>query len=126
MVETLEVIKAGADSIKTTTTGRVSALVIRELQSLKSSSKGTAAERPQLQKSLDGASSTSSATTTDHQGPEDSRKTKDCKNNYGVPILSAKCLALDGTPAREKPKRRGPNIMEVVDTRNPDRAGPAQ
>lgn len=141
MVQTLEAIRGGGGSIKVGTKGTISALMTRELESLKSAPKtpvsprnkhrtvavsvpckASAAKRPQLRKSLDGASS--SSIITNHHCPEGSQKTKDYKNNYRVPILAAHDLALDGTPVREKPERRGPNIVEVVDIRcgNPDRA----
>ncbi|OWM81263.1 uncharacterized protein LOC116202269 [Punica granatum] len=135
MVQTLEAIKGGGGSIKVGTTGTISALMTRELESLKSAPKmpisprnkhrtvavsipckATATKRPQPRKSQDGASSSNSS-ITGHRCSEDYRKTKDYKNNYRVPILGAHNVTLDGTPVREKPERRGTNIVEVVDIR---------
>ncbi|KAK4804425.1 hypothetical protein SAY86_004242 [Trapa natans] len=141
MVQPHESTRGGGGPVKVGTKGTISALMTRELESLKSAPKApisprnkhqtvavsvpckaSSAKRSQLRKSLDVASSNH---VTNGHSAEGSRKNKDYKNNCLVPILAARDLTLlDGIPLKGKPERRGRNIVEVVDIRcgnNPDR-----
>ncbi|XAR56669.1 hypothetical protein NMG60_11037235 [Bertholletia excelsa] len=133
MVVTLEAIKGGGGSVKVGTTGTISALMSRELESTKSRNKSTkgsntmpnnatTAKRLKRRTSLDEASSSSSISK---KSPEIVQKTKhyNCKSHQ-IPMLESDNISLDGTPVRAKPGKRGPYIVEVVDIKcgNVDRA----
>ncbi|XP_030542388.1 uncharacterized protein LOC115749601 [Rhodamnia argentea] len=140
MVQTLEAIKGGGGSIRIGTTGTISSLMMRELESIKSapkapisprnrprphvvsiSCKATTPKRPQRRKS-DGASSSNCA---DERSPEVPRKTKGhARTNTQLPMLAGDDVALDGTAGRRKTDKKVTNIVEVVDIRcgNADRA----
>ncbi|XP_056163979.1 uncharacterized protein LOC115667093 [Syzygium oleosum] len=141
MVQTLEAIKGGGGSIRIGTTGTISALMTRELESIKSAPKtpisprnrprpqvvsiscrATTPKRPQQRKSMDGASSSNCA---DERSLEVPRKTKGHgRTNTELPMLAGDDVALDGTPERRKTDKKVTNIVEVVDIRcgNADRA----
>ncbi|KAJ9182706.1 hypothetical protein P3X46_006669 [Hevea brasiliensis] len=139
MVQKLEAIKGGGGSIKVGTTGTVSALMARELESFKSASQtsvsqqdkprtvpvsipcsATTPRRSQARKSLDEASS-----STNCRSPETSQKMKSyAKSAHKMPMLCSENVILERTPSREKTKKKGTNIVEIVDIKcgHPDKA----
>ncbi|XVE50591.1 hypothetical protein DITRI_Ditri01bG0175300 [Diplodiscus trichospermus] len=145
MVQKLEAIKGGGGSIKVGTTGTISSLMTRELNSVKSAPQtpmslrqksqtipvsvacgsGTP-KRQQQRKSLDGASTRgSSSNRMSHKSPQTAQKTKSFpKNIHQIPMLGSDNIALDRTPSRQKSDKKVSNIVEVVDIKcgNPDRA----
>ncbi|XVF34038.1 hypothetical protein REPUB_Repub18cG0022700 [Reevesia pubescens] len=146
MVQKLDAIKGGGGSIKVGTTGTISSLMTRELDSIKSAPKtpvsfrhkpqkipvsvacGSATpKRLQLRKSLDGASaSCSNSNSMSYKSPQTAQKTKSFpKNIHQIPMLGSDNIALDRTPSRQKSdKKVVSNIVEVVDIKcgNPNRA----
>ncbi|XWS51901.1 hypothetical protein CRYUN_Cryun11dG0021500 [Craigia yunnanensis] len=144
MVQKLEAIKGGGGSIKVGTTGTISSLMTRELDSLKSAPQtpvsfrhkpqtipvsvacGSATpKRLQLRKSLDGASTSGSSKSMSYKSPQTSQKTISFpKNIHQIPMLGSDNIALDRTPSRQKSDKKVSNIVEVVDIKcgNPDRA----
>ncbi|KDP39090.1 hypothetical protein JCGZ_00847 [Jatropha curcas] len=140
MVQKLKAIKGGGGSIRVGTTGTISALMTRELESTKSAPhasvshqdkpksvpvsvpcSATTPKRLQARKSLDEASSSSAI----HRSPETNRKMKSyTKSSHRVPMLRAENVTLDRTPSREKTNKKGANIVEVVDIKcgHPDKA----
>ncbi|EXB50270.1 hypothetical protein L484_017807 [Morus notabilis] len=137
MVQSLEAIKGGGGSIRVGTTGTISSLMTRELESMKASSQkpspSSSRNKPQAvpyvgaspstprrllqpRKTSDEASSSSSR-TSNHANPDFARKTKGYpKNTHRIPMLGSDNIALDRTPSREKTDKKGPiNIVEVVD-----------
>ncbi|XP_021815636.1 uncharacterized protein LOC110758142 [Prunus avium] len=144
MVQTLEAIKGGGGSIRVGTTGTVSSLMTRELESIKvappmpasSRSKhqtasvsvpcgATTPKKLQPKKSCDEASSSGTSNYINQRRPEISQKTKThAKKTSQIPILSSDNVGLDRTPSRQKTSKKGPNIVEVVDLKcgNSDRA----
>ncbi|XWS27875.1 hypothetical protein CRYUN_Cryun25bG0017400 [Craigia yunnanensis] len=144
MVQKLEAVKGGGGSIKVGTTGTISSLMTRELDSIKSTLQtpvsfrhkphtipvsvacGSATpKRLQLRKSLDGASTSGSSNNMIYKGPQTAQKTKSFpKNILQIPMLGSDNIALDRTPSRQKSDKKVSNIVEVVDIKcgNPDRA----
>ncbi|XVF03919.1 hypothetical protein REPUB_Repub05bG0035000 [Reevesia pubescens] len=146
MVKKLEAIKGGGGSIKVGTTGTISSLMTRELDSTKPAPQTPASfrhkpqtvpvsvacgsatpKRLQLRKSLDGASTSgSSSNSMSYKTPQTAQKTKSFpKNTHQIPMLGSDNIALDRTPTRQKSdKKIVSNIVEVVDIKcgNPDRA----
>ena len=144
MVQKLEAIKGGGGSIKVGTTGTISSLMTRELDSIKSAQQtpisfrhksqtipvsvacGSAtAKRVQLRKSLDGASTSGSSSSMNYKSPQTAQKTKSFpKNIHQIPMLGSDNIALDRTPSRQKSDKKVSNIVEVVDIKcgNSDRA----
>lgn len=137
MVHTLETIKDGGGSIKVGTTGTISSLMTRELESIKPALQtpqtppvsvacgATSAKRLQPRKSLDEASTSSSSSNTIRRSHEVVRKTKSyTKSTHRVPMLGSDNKMPDRTPNRQKTNKKGPNIVEIVDIRcgQPDRA----
>ncbi|XP_057460448.1 uncharacterized protein LOC130750948 [Actinidia eriantha] len=136
MVPTLEAIKGGGGSIKVGTTGTISALMSRELESMKSSLQTPissrnrsptvsispiVSKRPTQRTSPDKASSSSNKKKK--KSPENVRKTKhNHRKTHQIPMLNPDNISLDGTPSRDKPDKRA-YIVEVVDLKcgNPDR-----
>ncbi|PSS06146.1 hypothetical protein CEY00_Acc19419 [Actinidia chinensis var. chinensis] len=134
MVPTLEAIKGGGGSIKVGTTGTISALMSRELESTKSSLQTPissrnkspsvsispiVSKRPMQRISPDKASSSSN----NKKSLENVRKTKhNNRKTHQIPMLDSDNISLDGTPSRDKPDKRA-YIVEVVDLKcgNPDR-----
>ncbi|GFZ07438.1 hypothetical protein Acr_19g0003750 [Actinidia rufa] len=146
MVSTLETIKGGGGSIKIGTTGTISNLISRELESTKSRprtpvsstnkslngsilvpSDANTPKRLKPRTSINEGSSrgSSSSITVKKKSPETGRKTKHFnRKTHQIPILDSDNISLDGsTPRREKPDKRGSYIVEVVDIKcgNPDR-----
>ncbi|OMO80604.1 hypothetical protein CCACVL1_12858 [Corchorus capsularis] len=146
MVQKLEAIRGGGGSIKVGTTGTISALMTRELDSIKTAPRtpvsikhkpqtvpvsvpcGSATpKRLQLRRSLDGGASTSgSSNNMSYKSPQTAQKSKSFpKNIHQVPMLGSDNVPLDRTPSRQKSdKKVVSNIVEVVDIKcgNPDRA----
>ncbi|XP_022753939.1 uncharacterized protein LOC111302272 isoform X2 [Durio zibethinus] len=144
MVQKLEAIKGGGGSIKVGTTGTISSLMTRELDSIKSAPQtpvslihnpqtipasvacGSAApKRLQRRKSLDGASTSGSSNSMSYKSPQTAQKTKSFhKNIHQIPMLGSDNIALDRTPSRQKSDKKVSKIVEVVDIKcgNPDRA----
>ncbi|KAF3626874.1 hypothetical protein T459_20797 [Capsicum annuum] len=135
MVQTLESIRGGGGSIKVGTTGTVSALMSRELDSKPSTSTtsvscryrsptvcsfstgdATSPKRTKPRTSIDEASS-SWASEDNKNGPEIVRKAKhyNCKTPQ-IPILESENISVDRTSIRRKPNRKGPTtLVEIVD-----------
>ncbi|CAN4104046.1 unnamed protein product [Withania somnifera] len=134
MLQTLESIRGGGGSIKVGTTGTISALMSRELDSNTSAppapvsrryrsptvcsfaaGDATSPKRTKPRTSIDEASS-SWASEHNKSDPEIVRKTKhyNCKTPQR-PILESENISVDGTPIRQKPDRKGPTLVEIVD-----------
>ncbi|WCJ26967.1 hypothetical protein M5689_008744 [Euphorbia peplus] len=143
MVQKLEEIKGGGGSIRVGTTGTISALMTRELESIKTSSQASDKHKPaalpvpsssttpkrlhpQTRKPLDEASSSSnSSRNINSMSPQTSGKAKSCsKGSHRIPMLRSENVTLDRTPSREKTNKKGANIVEVVDIKcgYPDKA----
>ncbi|KAF4369236.1 hypothetical protein F8388_022892 [Cannabis sativa] len=136
MVKSLEAIKGGGGSIRVGTTGTIISLMTRELQSMDIASKKPSSSfdnKPQAdpvtprrlkpKKSSDEA--TSSGIKNYRKSPEFSRKTKGYpKKAHRIPMLNSDNVVIDRTHIREKPDKKGSNIVEVVDIKcgNTDRA----
>ncbi|PSS06147.1 hypothetical protein CEY00_Acc19420 [Actinidia chinensis var. chinensis] len=131
MVPTLEAIKGGGGSIKVGTTGTISALMSRELESqtpISSRNKSPSvsispivSKRPTQRTSPDEASSTNNSNKK--KSPENVRKTKhNHRKTHQILMLDSDNISLGGTPGRDKPDKRA-YIVEVVDLKcgNPDR-----
>ncbi|XP_062077764.1 uncharacterized protein LOC133782462 [Humulus lupulus] len=130
MVQSLEAIKGGGGSIRVGTTGTISSLMTRELQSMNTASQKPSSSfisKPQTdpviprrlkpKKSSDEASS-SGGLGNYTKSPEFSRKTKGySKKTHRIPMLNSDNIVLDRTPSREKTEKKGSNIVEVVDIR---------
>ncbi|XP_065862337.1 uncharacterized protein [Euphorbia lathyris] len=138
MVQKLEEIKGGGGSIRVGTTGTISALMTRELESIKTSSQAASVSHHDkhkpvavpvsvsstTRKSLDEASSSSSR-NINTRSPQTPRKSKSCsKGSHRIPILRSENVTLDRTPSRDKTNKKGTNIVEVVDIKcgHPDKA----
>ena len=145
MVQTLEAIKGGGGgSIRVGTTGTISSLMTRELDSIKSAPQmplssrtkpravpvsipcgATTPKRVQARKSCDGASSSGSSSYIDDRSHEIIRKTKSyTRNTQRIPMLGSDGIVLDRTLSRKKTEKKGSNIVEIVDIKcgNQDRA----
>lgn len=136
MAQKLEAIRGGGGSIKVGTTGTISALMSRELESAKSASQvpcpctsGTAStgdatpRRLKQGTSADEASCSSSGTGTgtfgNHKGLDNSRRKHGTPQ---IPMLTAyDDTPVDGTPIRKKGAKKGQGMVEIVDIkcRNP-------
>ncbi|XP_059277875.1 uncharacterized protein LOC132032092 [Lycium ferocissimum] len=133
-VQTLEAIKGSGGSIKVGTTGTISALMSRELDSKKLSpqapvscrsrsptvcsfiaGRATSPERVKPRTSSDEASS-SGMSEGKKKSLEIARKTKHSgRKTHQIPILESENISLDRTPVRQKPERKGHHIVEIVD-----------
>ncbi|KAG6634578.1 hypothetical protein I3843_12G127000 [Carya illinoinensis] len=133
MVQKLETIKGRGGSIRVGTTGTISSLMTRELDSIKFAPQmpvssrtkpqsvpvlvpygGTTPKRPQPRKSSDMASSS----YNDHRSPEITRKNKSYSTNiHRIPMLAVDSIILDRIPSGEKNDKKGSNIVEIVDIR---------
>ena len=144
MVQTLEAIKGGGESIRVGTTGTISSLMTRELDSIKSAPQmplssrtkpravpvsipygAKTPKRVQARKSCDGASSSGSSSYIDDRSHEIIRKTKGyTRNTQRIPMLGSDSIAPDRTLSRKKTEKKGSNIVEIVDIKcgNQDRA----
>ncbi|XP_021892875.1 uncharacterized protein LOC110810881 [Carica papaya] len=135
MVPKLEAVKGGGGSIRVGTTGTISSLMTRELESVKTvpQTAGSSQQKPgsvpasvaatprRHRKSLDETSSC----TGNCSSIEITRKMKSyTRNTHRIPMLGPDNIAFDRTPSREKSDKKGPNIVEIVDIKcgNPDRA----
>lgn len=135
MVQTLESIRGGGGSIKVGTTGTISALMSRELDPKPSASTtsvscsyrspcvcsfaagdATSPRRTKPRTSIDKASSSSWASEDYKNDSEIVRKAKhyNCRTPQ-IPILESENISVDGTPIKEKPDRKGPMLVEIVD-----------
>ncbi|XP_057795355.1 uncharacterized protein LOC131011604 [Salvia miltiorrhiza] len=124
MAQKLEAIRGGGGSIKVGTTGTISALMSRELESASqvpgtctsvSASTGDAAPRRlKPGTSADEASSSSGAGSfRSHKDPENSRRKHGTPQ---IPMLTAyDNTSVDGTPTRNKPAKKGHGMVEIVD-----------
>ncbi|KAH6778489.1 hexon [Perilla frutescens var. hirtella] len=139
MVQTLEAIRGGGGSVKIGTTGKISALMSREIESTKAASKvpslstssvsvsasDIAPRKLQSRSSIDEASSSRAAINMESDKcPGTVRKMKHrTGRTHHIPMLAADNISLDGTPIRQKPNRRVTGMVEVVDIRcgNPDK-----
>ncbi|CAO2833522.1 unnamed protein product [Amaranthus hypochondriacus] len=141
----LEAIKGGGGSIKVGTIGTIGSLMTREIESSSSTSSprtsvpavhGRGPLKPR--KSVSEASS-SAVTRIKHMSPEGLRhnpstktserpkqktpfedvgnnsKTRSHKRSYHIPMLGSENIHLDKTPIRDKPTKKGPNIVDIVD-----------
>ncbi|CAA3006714.1 Hypothetical predicted protein [Olea europaea subsp. europaea] len=136
MIQTFEAIKGGGGSVKVGTTGTISALMSKELESGKFasqipvsfgndsppvSSSGCSGDsiprRPKSTMSVGEASSSDQ----NHESPEVTRK-KHTGKTHRIPILKADNVPMDGTPIRQKPVKKGSGTVEIVDITcgNPD------
>ncbi|KAK4420750.1 hypothetical protein Salat_2025500 [Sesamum alatum] len=132
MVQALEAIKGGGGSIKVGTTGTVSALMSRELESSNSESKmpslcpsvsGSVAdttprgEKPGTSAGEVGSSSRSSTSSCkNHKGPESARRRKHHSGSSQTPMLTDDDISVDGTPPiRQKPVKKGMSAVAIVD-----------
>ncbi|CAI9760437.1 unnamed protein product [Fraxinus pennsylvanica] len=136
MVQTLEAIKGGGGSIKVGSTGTISALMSKELESWKfasqipmsfgnvsppvSSSVCSGDSIPRRSKSIMSVGEASSS-DQNHEAPEVTWK-KHTGKTHRIPMLKADNVPMDGTPMRQKPVKKGPGIVEIVDITcgNPD------
>ncbi|KAG6387410.1 hypothetical protein SASPL_152597 [Salvia splendens] len=134
MAQKLEAIRGGGGSIKVGTTGTISALMSRELESAKSASQlpcpctsvpaSTVDATPRRLKqgtSADEASSSSSSRGTfgNHKDLDNSRRKHGTPQ---IPMLTAyDDTSVDGTPIRKKGSKKGQGMVEIVDIkcRNP-------
>lgn len=137
MVQTLEAIRGGGGSVKVGTTGKISVLMSREIESTKAASKvpspctavsvsatDNAPRRLKSRISIDEASSSAAINMESDKCPETVRKTKHrTGRTHHIPMLAADNMSLEGTPIRQKANRRGPGVVEIVDIKcgNPDK-----
>ncbi|CAN4117795.1 unnamed protein product [Withania somnifera] len=133
MVQTLEAIKVNGGSVKVGSTGKVSALMSRELDSKKPSQapassrnkspsicgfiagSATSPKRMKPRTSSDEASSSGTCKDS-NKSPESIRKTKhNNRKTHQIRILESENISVDGTPITKKPDRKGPYMVEIVD-----------
>lgn len=141
MTQTPDIPKENGDPIKIGTTGKVSSLMSKELESIKNSPQASYPPRKKLQdppvsvpcgysprrsqqrknQPNDPSSSRSSnCSNTDSQSSADDQKTKPKprRNEHGSPMLASTGTTLEKTPSKEKleKKKKGhTHIVEVVD-----------
>ncbi|CAA2934228.1 uncharacterized protein LOC111397332 isoform X2 [Olea europaea var. sylvestris] len=128
MVQKLEAIKGGGGSIKVGTTGKISALMSWELESGKFSSQIPVSfgnDSPPVSSSVCSGDSTprrpksrmsvgeASSSNKNHKAPEVTRKRH--TGTHRIPMLKADNVPMDGTPVRQKPVKKRPGMVEVVD-----------
>lgn len=149
MVPKLEDIKGGGGSIKVGTTGTISNLMSRELEtlirvpqpllpSIKISTSSESVSVPcqaltprklKPKPPINGASTSESTHEGSRKSPENNgqRVKQHNRRSSQLPMLKADNVSLEATPHRGKPDRRGgSNIVEIVDIKcgHPDRAWP--
>ncbi|KAM3286986.1 hypothetical protein P3S67_020416 [Capsicum chacoense] len=138
MAQTLEAIKGGGGSIKVGTTGKVSTLMSKELDSKKPSSQtpsssrnksptvcgfiaGSAISPKRMKPRTSSDEASSSGTTCKHsnKSPDSLRKTKhNSRKTHQIPILESENMSVDGTPISQlKTDRKGPYKVEIVDVK---------
>lgn len=135
MVQNLEAIKGSGRSIKVGTTGTISALMTRELESIKSASQASLShqDKPKTdpvsvpcsvttprglraKKSLGEASTSASSSSNKHGSPETAQKMKSYNRSaHRMPMLRSENLTLERNISRDKTRKKGTNIVEVVD-----------
>ncbi|RZC46301.1 hypothetical protein C5167_039251 [Papaver somniferum] len=142
MVQSIEV-RGGKGSIKVGTSGTISALMTRELESIKCRSQaktssgrkpptnGGVAKMVQPRRTSNEVIGSRSGggryrSSNHNKNLEHIQKTKHNiqKNNHRIPMLGSENIALEGTPNREKASTRKVSyIVEIVDVKcgNPDR-----
>ncbi|CAN1242894.1 hypothetical protein LINPERPRIM_LOCUS5489 [Linum perenne] len=122
MVQKLEAIKGGGGSIKVGTTGTISNLITRELESAISSPQASNPPRD-LKLGTDTVSVPCSATSPRRlqaRKPTDETAKKEkhqAKGSHRVPMLAGDGVTLERTPSREKKNRRVVKFVEVVDVK---------
>ncbi|CAN1242893.1 hypothetical protein LINPERPRIM_LOCUS5489 [Linum perenne] len=124
MVQKLEAIKGGGGSIKVGTTGTISNLITRELESAISSPQASNPPRD-LKLGTDTVSVPCSATSPRSSSSrnnircsETAKKEKhQAKGSHRVPMLAGDGVTLERTPSREKKNRRVVKFVEVVDVK---------
>lgn len=137
MVQTLEAIRGGGGSVKVGTTGKISALMSREIEYTKSAPKepslctsvsvSASDITPRKLKSRTSVDEASSSGTNNVKSDKCHETVRKLKHHTGrthqIPMLTADNISLDGTPIRQKPIRKGPGVVEIVDIRcgNPDK-----
>ncbi|KAL2518547.1 Uncharacterized protein Adt_14794 [Abeliophyllum distichum] len=134
MVQTLEAIKGGGGSIKVGSTGTISVLMSRELESSNSAARmpdthrndsspasvsspadETSSRRLKSKTLVDEASS-SGTSSVNHRVPETMTKKKHyVGKTHQIPMLEADNISIDGTPIRPKPAKKGSGMVEIVD-----------
>ncbi|KAK4398504.1 hypothetical protein Sango_1325900 [Sesamum angolense] len=121
MVQTLEAIRGGGGSVKVGTTGTISALMSREIESTRSESKtpslctsvpvaaGDITPRKlKPRTSMDEASSSGTSNVKNDKGPETVKKSKHYSGGtHQIPMLAADNISIEGTPIRQKPVKKG-------------------
>ncbi|KAL0406912.1 UNVERIFIED_CONTAM: hypothetical protein Slati_4005100 [Sesamum latifolium] len=127
MVQALEAVRGGGGSIKVGTTGTISALMTRELESTKSESKlpslstsvSVLAADTTLRREKPGTSAgevgSSTSSCKNHKGPETARRRKHHSGSSETPMLTADDISIDGTPIRQKPVKKGISAVAIVD-----------
>ncbi|KAL0302055.1 UNVERIFIED_CONTAM: hypothetical protein Sradi_6482300 [Sesamum radiatum] len=130
MVQALEAVRGGGGSVKVGTTGTISALMTRELESAKSESKvpslstsvsvldahaTTGREKPGTSAGEVGSSSTTTSSCRNHKGPEPARRRKHHSGSSQTPMLTADDISIDGTPERQKPVKKRISAVAIVD-----------
>ncbi|KAK1391827.1 Hexon [Heracleum sosnowskyi] len=144
MVQTLEAIKGGGGSIKVGTTGTISSLMSKELESMRyaprkaipSKDKSSAAAtvlatggvtspkrlRPRL--SANEASSSHCSNISDRNDDLARKEKHYNRKNHKIPMLNSGDVSVDATPIRKKPDKKGSYLVEIVDIKcgHPDRA----
>ncbi|CAN4102735.1 unnamed protein product [Withania somnifera] len=125
MVQILESIRGSGGSIKVGTTGTISALMSRELDSKTSAppssvssryrstvcsfaaGDATSPKRTKARTSIDEASSSWIVRKVKHYN---------CRTPQ-IPILESENISVEGTPIRQKADRKGTSLVEIVDIR---------
>lgn len=136
MVQTLKSIHGGGGSIRVGTTGTIGALMMRELDSLKHMPHSSTSSRkipPTVpvsvpcraiprksiprRNSSNESSSSSSSSSSNCRNPRNTQKIKSNlqKSDHHIPMLSSSDVPTEGKPNGEKPDKKGPSIVEVVD-----------
>lgn len=143
MVQTLEAIKGGGGSIKVGTTGTISSLMSKELESMKhaprkaipskdkssaasilASSGVTSPKRLRSRLSANEASSSHSSNSSDRNDDLARKEIHYNRKNHKIPMLNSGNVSVDATPIRKKPDKKGSYLVEIVDIKcgHPDRA----
>ncbi|KAL1823445.1 hypothetical protein ACET3Z_010223 [Daucus carota] len=143
MVQTLEAIKGGGGSIKVGTTGTISSLMSKELESMRyaprkaipANDKSSAAtilesggitspERLRPRLSANEASSSNSNNISDRNGDLSRKEKHYNRRSHNIPMLNPGNVSVDATPIRKKSDKKGPYLVEIVDIKcgHPDRA----
>nr|GLL22583.1 uncharacterized protein LOC109187764 [Ipomoea trifida]GMC72463.1 uncharacterized protein LOC109187764 [Ipomoea batatas] len=134
MVQTLEEIKGGGGSIRVGTTGTISALMSRELDSIKPASQTPETSRnkapsvcafvvgdatsPKRVKSRTVSADEASSSGGNQRSPDETVcKTRNYhRRTNQIPILeSLDNVSVDGTPVRQKGEKKGAYMVEIVD-----------